>query len=245
MLVNIESNARRYVRIVSDLLEEIGGLQPGDEVASERQLATRYGVSRMTARRALQELARMSVIRRQPGRGNVVQSHKVTQSLAQLTSFTQDMRNLHLVPSTRVLEVQSIVPGPDISRLLQLSANEPVLLLRRLRLANDEPMCLEVNHLPLVRLPGIERTDLSQSLYELFRRQYGREPRTAEETIEATLAPAKEAEILRIPEHDPLLLITRLTFDSTAMPLEYVRSYYRADRYRFRVTMEPPAARAT
>ncbi|MDI3298041.1 MAG: GntR family transcriptional regulator [Bacillota bacterium] len=239
--------ARPYhEQILGRLLEAIQGgeLPVGARLPSERELAERFGVSRMTGRRALQELVELGLAERQVGRGSFVVQVKVRQQLQGLTSFTEDMRALGMRPSSRVLDVARRLPDAEAQRLLGLRRGEPVLYLKRLRLADGRPMALEINHLPLVRLPGLEslpREALEGSLYELFGSRWDRRPASATQTLEADLAGPEEARLLEVRPGAPILRITRLSRDQDGIPLEFVRSYYPGDRYRFQAELRRPA----
>lgn len=243
--VRLDPGRPYHEQILGHLLEAIqtGRLAVGARLPSERELAERYGVSRMTCRRALQELVDLGLAERQVGRGSFVAQAKVRQQLQGLTSFTEDMRALGLRPSSRLLAVGRRLPDAEAQRLLGLRRGEPVLYLKRLRLADGTPMALEINHLPMLRLPGLEELPeevLEGSLYQLLAGRWGRRPTRATQTLEACRAGPEQASLLGVEPGAPLLRMTRLTLDQDGVPLEFVRSYYRGDRYRFQVELRRP-----
>lgn len=227
-----------YYRIKQDLLAaiEAGQLQPGDRLPSERELTERYGVSRMTVRQAIGHLEQEGFVRREQGKGSFVAPAKLEEALMGLTSFTEEMKRRGLVPSTRVISVQTI-HSERIAAQLSLSANEPLYALERLRLAGGEPMEYERLYLPAHMVPGLPEMDLTGSLYELLERQYGIRLTNALQTLEAVIADEPEADLLQVPVGSPLLAIMRVAFAATGEVVESSRSLYRGDRYKFTVSL--------
>lgn len=230
-----------YQRIKEYLQEEIdaGRLAAGDRVPSERELAERFNISRMTVRHALTELVNEGTLYRYQGKGTFVARPKIRQGLTGLTSFTEDMRSRGLTPGARVLSV-SAVPAPYKARkALGLDHETRVVRIERLRLADDEPMALEVTHLPYTRFANLESENLEdQSLYQLLKAKYGINILSATQTIEPAVADGRLAEVLSVPEGALLLLLERTTVDERGEPVEFVSSYYRGDRYRFVVELQ-------
>lgn len=213
-------------------------LRPGQRAPSERELAELYGISRMTARGALREMIRDGVLYTVPGKGTFVAWPKMQQPLNRLTSFTEDMRGRGLKPATRVLSQASAPASEGVAERLNLPAGAPVLMVRRLRLANGEPMSLETVHLDARRFSWLSRHDLSQrSLYDVLA-EHGIALAWADQWIEATTARAGDAALLGVPRGSALLRIERTSYDAADQPLEYVSSLYRADRYRFNARLQ-------
>lgn len=228
-----------YYRIKQDLLVAIdeGRLQPGDRVPSERELTERYGVSRMTARHALAILEQEGFLRRVQGKGSFVAPPKLEQTLLGLTSFTEEMRRRGLVPSTQVRAVEEVRAGDRVAEHLNALPDERVYMVERLRLASGDPMALERVYLPARLVHGLSELDLTGSLYEILIQHYGIRLENAVQSLEAVLADPEEAAALHVPLGSPLLAMTRVSFAATGEPIEYVRSLYRADRYRFTVSL--------
>jgi len=225
-----------YYQIKTRLREaiEAGELRPGDRVPSERELTQRFQVSRMTARQALTELEAEGYLQRIQGKGTFVALPKVEQPLASLTSFTEEMRRLGMQPGAQVRSVREVAAGRMVGALLGIPETEPVVRLERLRLADGQPMALEVSHIPSRLVPGLVNRDLSAvSLYEVLERVYHIRLVRASQSLEAVAAGAQEAEVLQVREGAPLLLLERVARDETGQAVEYVRSLYRGDRYRF------------
>lgn len=231
---------RLYQQVKETLLAEIdaGRLQASDRVPSERELSDQYGMSRMTVRHALTQLVSEGVLYRQQGKGTFVARPKIRQKLIGLTSFTEDMASRGMLPGARVLTVQ-LVTAPYMARhALGLPENAKVIRVERLRLADGEPMALEVVHLP-ERFSAVMHQSLEDaSLYTLLEQQFGVRVLSATQSIEPALADAALARVLKVREAALLLLLERITFDERGEPVEFVSSHYRADRYRFIVELQ-------
>jgi GntR family transcriptional regulator len=230
-----------YSQVKEVLRERIGRLRGGEQeqLPSERELARDLRISRMTVRQAVRDLIAEGAIYTAPGRGTFLASAEVTQQLVGLTSFSQEMTKRGLVPSSRLLEAQSITDD-EIAARLRLQPDEAIARIRRLRLADGEPMAIETTHLPLSLCPGLLSMDLERgSLYELLQRVFRLRFGAATQTITAESARPATARILGLEEGDPVLLMERSSELDNGRPFEYVRSWYRADRYHFAVRLGP------
>ncbi|WP_436493433.1 GntR family transcriptional regulator [Actinokineospora sp. HUAS TT18] len=230
----------KYWGLKRHLLDLLGAMPPGSPIPTERSLATQFDVSRTTVRQALAELTVEGRLLRVQGKGTFAAEPKVAQRL-QLSSYTEDMRAQGREPSSKLLEVAEIPAEVELARLLGVRPGAKVLRLHRLRLADGEPMALESTHLPLGRFRGLRRfvTD-GGSLYQVLRDRFGVEMGHAEETIETALAAPHEADLLGADIGMPMLLLSRHSFDAEEKPVEWVRSLYRGDRYKFVTTLNRP-----
>jgi GntR family transcriptional regulator len=208
---------------------------------SERDLAAEYGVSRMTARLVIEELADQGFVYRVQGRGTFVDRPLVSKSLA-LTSFTEDMLARGMRPGTEVLLCAKRPAGAAAGRDLQISPAAPVICLRRVRVADGVPICLETVELPAQLVPDLDRQPLAGSLYDLLATRYRIRVMHAEQRIRATVLDPEEADLLGVAAVSPALLVERVSSDKAGQPVERARSLYRADRYDFRVAVDrrPP-----
>jgi GntR family transcriptional regulator len=215
-------------------------MPPGSPIPTERSLAAEFDVSRTTVRQALAELTVEGRLLRVQGKGTFAAEPKVAQRL-QLSSYTEDMRAQGREPSSRLLEISEDPADIDLARLLAIRAGAKVLRMHRLRLADNEPMAIETTHLPLSRFRGLRRyVSSGGSLYQVLRERFGVEMGHAEETIETALASPEEAELLGADVGLPMLLLSRHSFDSAGNPVEWVRSVYRGDRYKFVAGLDRP-----
>ncbi|GAA3363547.1 MULTISPECIES: GntR family transcriptional regulator [Saccharopolyspora] len=230
----------KYWGLKQHLLDMLRSLPPGSPIPTERALAAEFDVSRTTVRQALAELTVEGRLLRVQGKGTFAAKPKVAQRL-QLSSYTEDMRAQGRQPASRLLEVVEEPADQELATLLGTRPGSAALRLRRLRLADGEPMAIETTHLPLSRFRGLTgRLESGGSLYRVLREHFGVELGHADETIETALASPEEAETLGADVGLPMLLLSRHSFDSAGEPVEWVRSIYRGDRYKFVARLNPP-----
>ncbi|WP_086661777.1 GntR family transcriptional regulator [Lentzea kentuckyensis] len=207
-------------------------LAPGSPIPSERDLAERYGVSRITVRAAVGQLVAEGLLTRAKGRGTFTARRRYDlQHL--LASFTSDMKARGLEPSTEVISSGQAAPGSKAS--LGLDPDEYAYRVVRLRRADGAPLALEAGWYSPHLLPELDRCDLSGSLYELFAAKYGVQLDEARQTVWAETADADTAKALDVRKGSPLLVFRRVA-SAQGRPCEDVTSWYRGDLYQ--VTMQ-------
>ena len=225
-----DARVPKYYQVKRQLLELTRAMAPGTPVPPERELAQRYVTSRTTVRQALAELVIEGRLLRMQGKGTFVAMPKVAQML-ELSSYTEGMRAQGLHPQTNILDTSYIGADDELAALLAVRRTA-VLRIHRLRLADGEPMSVDASHLSARRFPGLRRSlERHPSLYEALLTDYGVEIAEAQETIETGLADPRDARLLGVDVGMPLLLLSRHSFDSDGMPVEWA-SRYRGDRYK-------------
>jgi GntR family transcriptional regulator len=206
---------------------ERGRLSPGDRLPAERELAERYGVSRMTLRQALGALEQRGRLTRSKGRygGTYVAAPKL--ELAGTSALSDQLRGLGVAAGARVLGAVERDAEPDEALL-----GSRVFAIERVRLANGEPVALERGAYAADAFPGLLDEPLEGSLYELIRARYDEVPVRAVERLEPGLAREDEAEALEIAVGAPVMLVERTAFSAAGRPLERSRDVFRGDRTR-------------
>lgn len=231
-----------------DLLSDLAAheLGPDAPIPSERALMATYGVSRATVRKAIDGLVSDGLLVRAHGRGTFVARPRL-ESRLHLASFSQDMRRRGLVPSTVLVGISAETPPAEVAAALGLPAEagdsaeaQPSLAWRidRIRLADGHPIAMESGWYPHQPLPGLDRRDLTGSLYELFSNEYGLAIDSAEQTLWGETTDAVLARRLDAPLHTPLLVFRRVS-RAGSLPLEHVVSRYRGDRYELHMSLGP------
>jgi GntR family transcriptional regulator len=213
----------------------IAAVEPGAPLPSERALAERYGVARMTVRTELDRLVSEGLAYRVQGRGTFVGEARVAQS-TEFSSFTEDMRARGMTPGSRVL-AQEVVPSSElVAARLGLAPGAGVVRVHRVRTADDEPMAVEQAFLPAARFTGLESEDLAGgSLFELLEARWGVKLPFGEQRVVAVRIADEEAQLLEVDPGQPGFLFRTVAHEPAGEPVFYAWSLYRGDRYEIQL----------
>jgi GntR family transcriptional regulator len=226
------------------LRELIASARPGDRLPSERTLSRRWNAARMTVRSATDALVAEGLVARRHGSGTYVLPTQVVRFLG-LSSFSQDMRERGLVPSSRLLDFAVESADERIAARLTVPVGEPVHRFTRLRLGSGEPMAIETVWIPSALVPGLAPEDLDGSLYELLASRYRLMPRSADVTIEPILPDEESRLRLGIPERQACLLLRMSDADPRGQVMMVADCIYRGDRYQLSAHVPTSAFRPT
>lgn len=225
-----DGTPRRYLQVQQRLQEMLDGgdYQPGDKVPSERELAQTLGVSRMTVRRAVDNLVKLGLLERDSTTGTRVSTPRVRRLLnhAHLHSITQMVAATGGRAGGKLLEFLVTPASVGVAEKLLVPAGSPVVAIRRLRLVDDMPFCLETSYLSARRVPGLAAEDLLEggSLYELLEVRYGIAAAVGESLISVYFATVSEAQALNVPVNHAVLLYRSVVQDTQGQPFEYLKS---------------------
>lgn len=209
-----------------------GRFKPGDRIGAERELASRHGVSRWVVRKALEPLEEAGLIYRTHGRsGGVFVAHKkVVRDLNGLVGLPEYLKSQGIESGTTVVETKAISAGEALSKALEISPDDWVFRIMRVRFSAGFPLSVEWCHFPAEMFPGLLDESLVGSIYELLDSRYGLIRGDAVETIEADSADKPRADLLQIAVGSPLLAVRRTARDMDGKVFEYSRELYRAER---------------
>jgi len=211
---------------------ESGLIKSGDALPSERDLAHKVDVSRVTVRKAVQQLVRDGLLVQRHGSGTFVapHTHRVEQSLSQLTSFAEDMARRGMAVTSLWLDRGIFDPSPEETVALGLSPGERVSRVARLRLSDAMPLAIERAALSAQVLPDPHR--VGTSLYAHLDKT-GHRPVRAIQRIRAASLGADDARLLELPAGAAALHIERISYLASGRVIEFTRSIYRGDTYDF------------
>lgn len=221
---------------IKQLIEK-GDLKPGDMIPSEREYADKYKVSRMTIRQAIVNLVNERYLYRVKGKGTFIMEKKLEQSLQGLTSFSEDMKSRGMKASSKLISFEIIPADSKLADQLGIQEHGPVYEIKRIRLAEEEPMALERTYISANKVKGLTEEIVQQSLYKYIEEKLHLKIAKGTQEIEAVLVNGEEVECLKIPEHSPIMLIQRTTSLEDGTIFEVVKSSYRADRYKFMIEL--------
>jgi len=212
--------------------------RPGELIPSEKELQALFGVSRVTVRNAINGLVFEDLLIKKQGKGTIVAFQRMQENgNSTLQSFTEKMEQQGLEISTDVIDLSRISVTERITQHLRIQENEEIIYIKRLRKVDGEPIALFENY--VCTSAGVsEMDDYSGSIYKLLEDKYGNKISGAEKVIEAGVARKEDAEYLDILEGDPVLIIRYTTLGSDNNPIEYAEGIYRADRYKYMVSLK-------
>jgi len=223
-----------YLQLKKNIEDAVrhGVIGPGDALPSERDIALKADVSRVTVRKAVQDLVKSGLLVQRHGSGTFVapRRERVEQSLSRLTSFTDDMARRGMTASSVWLDKGIYPPSPDEMMVLGLSAKEMVARVSRLRIANDTPMAIERASLSVAALP--DPGSVVSSLYATLE-ETGNRPIRAVQRISAVNLAGADARLLEVPDGSACLHIERISYLASGKVIEFTRSIYRGDAYDF------------
>lgn len=228
--------AHKYEVVAQAIREMIASsLAPHEALPSERELMEIHHVSRVTVRAAIARLIDEGLVYNVHGSGTYVGSREIFSKAPKLTSFTEDMVSRGFTPSSRVLAAYVVDADEDLARRLAVPLGSSCTVLRRLRLADDEPIAIEEVYLPTSVL-DLDQLRLNESLYAQLAK-YGHEVIRAEQEITATALDDEQCTLLGVPSGSAALCVLRVSSSRQGRLIEFARDIYRADRYSFRLAV--------
>lgn len=218
---------------IKDLILD-GTIRPGTKLEDEISMATRLGVSRPTARRALQTLVDLRLVVRKRAVGTIVAPKEIHRQ-AKVSCLYDDLRELGLKPTSKIISYQEVTADKQIAQELHLPEGQTIIKALRLGISKGEPLVIMTNYFLLEVAPS-EKQLRTGGLYDVMRSQ-GHEVVSAQQTIAARIASDKEAETLQEPHGAAVLTMRRISYNRSGQPIEVGEHICRASRYRFTISL--------
>lgn len=233
----------RYLKVKDHIVERISQLRPGVSIPPERDLAVACRTSRTTVRKAVTELVAEGRLVRRQGSGTYVAEPKLAWPLM-VSGFTEQAQSEGLQARTAFLAAEQVPASSELAERLGIEPGADVLSMELLRSVNDTPMALECVHVSARRYPGLDAAVAAAgSVYDVLRDDFGVTVAHAVETIETAPAAPREAALLGTEVGAPMLLVSQHSHTADGEPVEWVRTWYRGDRYSFVAHISrPPSA---
>jgi GntR family transcriptional regulator len=213
-----------------------GLLPPGSPIPSERELALERGISRMTARRAIDVLALRGLVERRGRVGVTVARPKIIWDLTSVAGLHEQLSGQGITPGAEVLRAETVAAGeldPEVGQYLHLTPQEEVHIIFRRRTGDGEPIALEHSFYPAARFPDLLQHDLTASLSRLLARVYGVRPARTFQRLEPTVLGVTSAAALSANLDIPVLVVAGTAWDEAGNAVQYGRDVYRGDRISF------------
>lgn len=238
--INKESRIPLYFQLIDVIANQIETKQvkENERILSERELCDKFDVSRATVRQAIQILEKEGYVYKEHGKGTFVSPPKMKQDLLRFYSFTEEMKKIGKVPTTKVINFEVMGCNEKIAKKMNKKKGEMVYRFTRLRLADDESMMLETSYIPVDRFPGLKKSDIGrESMYDIFTKRYNARFTRAEESFQSTLIRGNEADFLNVDTGSSGMMIGRITFEREVI-IEYTIGIARGDRFEYRVVLK-------
>src|ERR1700743_758506 len=235
-----------YARVETVLASEIadGDLKAGDQLPTEDSLIARFEVSRITVRRAIQNLVGRGLVEIRRGKGTFVAAPKITQELTELSGFVEDMHALGRKPTARVISKEIVTADTTVASHLALTKGERVVRIHRVRLANGVPISFDETYLPLEIGKKIITNNLKvEPIFSLLDRKYDVPLIEAEYKLDAVAAEKEVARALKVRPGSPIFRIERTSYSTGSRPVDYETLHYRGDLARFVTRLARKASR--
>lgn len=230
-----QSTRPLFAQVMQSLRAAIdsGEFQPGGRIPTEPELATMYGVSRITIRRAIEELCEHGLLVKRQGKGTFVSQHKIAKKIEHISSFSESCRASGMTPSAKVLARTLLEDPPSAFTPPTELTDTQVLNIQRLHYADGVPIMIEDNYYPYSRLAFLEEAPLEGSLFEVLAEHGVRIGGSRNSYIDALAATSSQAELLQVLVGDPLFFFYREMLDDVGQLIYVGRQHITAARYRF------------
>jgi GntR family transcriptional regulator len=238
--VVLSKSENKAEAVTQRLRQLVSTREVGAKIPSERDLSDEWGIARMTARKAIEILADEGLLDRRRGSGTYV-AQKPYARTAGLSSFTADMLERGLTPTSEVLDFERVRADSSTSARLDIAEGDAVVRFTRLRLADGEPIAAETSWIPAHLVPGMTEEDLSGSLFETLIDKFKIIPGQASSTIDSTMADDSVAVALGIGDREPCLRIQMDYLDSRRRSIMAATCLYRGDKYQLHVVLAASA----
>jgi GntR family transcriptional regulator len=238
--LHLEAGVPKYIQISNWLMEMIqkGRYGVQEKLPSESKLSELFRVNRNTVRQAISDLVAKGLVQKKNGVGSFVIGRSfqpVRYTLQHISSFTDDMMRMGVVPQTKLIHKSVIEAPPDVAEKLMPGKEKKVILTERLRLGNRIPLVIERSYLPYEEYRDILKMRLTGSLYHLLTRKFHVVLHRSLQTFRAIALSGGDAKLLGVPPRSPGIFLESVIYDSKNIPVEVLHAFHRGDKYIFEV----------
>lgn len=243
-LINRDDHQKLYLQLYEIIKKKIENSEwpVGSQIPTEDYLCKMFNVSRATVRTAVLELVRQGYVKRQQGKGTFIYRNMVSEGMPMLTNFREFLFEEGLTFSTNILARTVIMPIDDLDIKLDIPNDKHIIYIKRLHLAEDEPVLLQESYIPYHICPLLLEEDIEQnSLFDLFEKKYGIKITKIKNYAEITYLKADESALIKLAEGSPAILLTQYFYSAETL-IMYSRTIKRTDRFKFLMEFERKAA---
>jgi GntR family transcriptional regulator len=230
-----------YKQVKTHILNTLygDGMPTHTKIASERELVDQLGVSRITIRQAMKELVLEGHLQAQPGKGFYATGRpRRGYELELLRSFTETALAHGKMPGSTLLAAETTLPPAAVTEGLGLAAEQPAILLKRLRLIDGKPVAISQDWISAELAPDLLALDWrtgNRSLYAELRTRYGLVPHHGQTILSAALAHEEEATLLRLERPAAVLTVEQIAYDTADRPINMTYTVHEPATYPLRL----------
>ena len=224
----------RYYQLREHMAQKIASREwkPGQKIPSETELCEIYGVSRITVRKAVEDLVRLGRLIKQQGKGTFVTNVSMEHKLTKFYSFSEELKQSGMTENVQVLSFVVDTATEIVREKLSLQQQAQVFILKRLRMANEMPYTVEFSHIPYSMCPNLTGESIAENGLYNSMRALNVYPERIVEKLRAIAVGKTDASLMKIKPNSPAILLERLTYFGTD-PIEYCVSTVRGDFFTY------------
>ena len=208
-----------------------GFYHAGESIESENVLAAKLQTSRMTVRKAIDELIVDNLLIRRQGKGTYVRATTNFMEFQCGIGFTEEVLKRNRVPSTKETIITEMEADALLAENLQIPLRAPVWSVHRVRCADNEIIALEEEYFTKALIPELNEQVVSNSIYQYIRDEYGLEFSYADQKLDAVAAEKRVADALNVPIGQPLIRMYIIAYLKNGTPFNCGTTYYRTDNF--------------
>jgi len=228
-----------YYQLREKLAKKIASHEwkPGEKIPSEAELCDAYSVSRITVRKAIEDLVRSGQLIKQQGKGTFVTNVSMEHRLSKFYSFSEELTRHGLTERAQVLSFEVVPAAKEVSDMLSMQKNEQVYMVKRLRMADEMPYTVEISYIPFALCPGLTAENITEyGLYNSMR-SLNVFPERIVEKIRAAVISKSDAGLMKLKPNAPAIKLERLTYYG-ALTIEYCISIVRGDFFTYTIELK-------
>ncbi len=239
-LINRDDHQKLYLQLYEIIKKKIENSEwpVGSQIPTEDYLCKMFNVSRATVRTAVLELVRQGYVKRQQGKGTFIYRNMVSEGMPMLTNFREFLFEEGLTFSTNILARTVIMPIDGLDIKLDIPNDKHIIYIKRLHLADNEPVLLQESYIPYHICPLLLEEDIEQnSLFDLFEKKYGIKITKIKNNAEITYLNPDESALIKLPEGSPAILLTQYFYSAETL-IMYSRTIKKTDRFKFLMELD-------
>ncbi|NRD77169.1 GntR family transcriptional regulator [Bacillus sp. BRMEA1] len=225
-----------YIQLKESIRSSIlnGKLKYGDQIPTELELSEEYKISRITVRKAILELVEEGYLVKKQGKGTFVNKRKIERKIVHFLSFSDACKANGLTASSKIIKREIVQPSSRDQKLLQLEDGDALVLIQRVRYADESPIMIENNFFSYKKFHLLLNENLEGSIYKLLEEKVNVKPcRGSDLSLEIVRAGEEEADLLHTSSGEPLFYMETTVFDEDDQPVHIGKQYILGDSYKF------------